>query len=61
MKYGTPQTGSSDSRDSTEPTEPHEAKSGLEPWEEILQRPEVKALMEDLDLELVSVSHIENQ
>ena len=61
MKYGTPQTGSSGSRDSTESTEPYEAKSDQEPWEEILQRPEVKALMDDLDLELVSVSHIENQ
>ena len=61
LKYGAPQTDSSGSRDSTEPTEPHEAKSDLEPWEEILHRPEVEALIDDLDLELVSVSHIENQ
>ena len=59
MKYGAQPTGLSGSRGSVEPFEPTESKPAAEPWREILERPEVKALIEDLDLELVSVSEIQ--
>lgn len=58
-RYGTPQASSSGSRGSPESPEPIESKPPLAPWEEILRRPEVMALVEELDLELISVSHIE--
>ena len=59
LRYGTPQTGSSGSRGSPESIEPTESKPTQEPWKEILDRPEVAALVQGLDLELVSVSEIQ--
>ena len=58
LKYGTPQTGSSGSRGSPESSEPTESKPTQEPWKEMLEMPEIAALIQDLDLELVSVSEI---
>ena len=58
LKYGTPQTGSYGSRGSNDSNESNEPKPALEPWREILESPEVAALIRDLDLELISVSEI---
>ena len=59
MKYGAQPAGSSGSCGSYESFEPTESKPAVEPWREILERPEVKTLIENLDLELVSVSEVQ--
>ena len=57
-RFGTPRAASSGSSGSLESYEPTESKPAVEPWREILERPEVDALIRDLDLEIASVTWI---